>query len=520
MSKPAPSFIVTTLDGGNTHSRVWESDNPLPLGFPLRGSIERSPRGLRVRDLSAPPDQIVSGRLHEIPFENLDQGPCEVDVRGHRFRIQRARPLQAVSDQAPTGGELRIHRCLGAWVLESFPLRKRFAARIRGRPVFELNEEGTEPDRRGGSWRLTSRAAGLKLSLAGEPVRALGVGETVVLPRQELVRSLVSWLAAETSGIQSWRFGLAEAPAFSDGVREGDPLLRREEERFQQAIRAALITLGALIALSWIWPKPRDDSRELIPPQFARIVMTRLPKPLHKTAAGSDTGAPSSLPPTKARDTAIARAFRARALNQAVSGLLKGGMSRLLAQSDFVTGAARPIEARSLFSHSRPPDLLGSGLAGEARITPRTARVAVLGGGGSGPGGLGVGYGRGQRAGVKGQGKGFVPVVAADADGSAVDEGLTRDEVGEVIHRHLSEVRYCYESAMIRMPDLEGKLVTAFTINGGGIVRDADVKSSTLPDPRLDDCILRRLVTWRFPKPRGGVDVAVSYPFIFKTLGR
>ena len=103
---------------------------------------------------------------------------------------------------------------------------------------------------------------------------------------------------------------------------------------------------------------------------------------------------------------------------------------------------------------------------------------------------------------------------------SSVDEGLTKDEVGEVIHKHLSEVRYCYESAMIRSPDIEGKLMTDFTINGQGIVKSADVKSSTLPDPRLDDCIIRRLVTWKFPKPRGGVDVAVAYPFIFKSLGR
>ena len=135
-------------------------------------------------------------------------------------------------------------------------------------------------------------------------------------------------------------------------------------------------------------------------------------------------------------------------------------------------------------------------------------------------GGHAVGYGKGEHAAVKGQGKGFVPFVQADASGSVVEEGLTRDEVGEVIHRHLSEVRYCYESAMIREPDIEGKLMVAFVIGGSGTIKSAEAKSSTLPDPRLDDCIIRRLVTWPFPKPRGGVDVAVTYPFIFKTLGR
>ncbi len=76
------------------------------------------------------------------------------------------------------------------------------------------------------------------------------------------------------------------------------------------------------------------------------------------------------------------------------------------------------------------------------------------------------------------------------------------------------------ESALIRAPDIEGKLMVAFVIGGDGAVKTSSVKQSTLPDPRLDDCILRRLATWRFPQPKGGVDVAVTYPFIFKTLGR
>jgi hypothetical protein len=29
-----------------------------------------------------------------------------------------------------------------------------------------------------------------------------------------------------------------------------------------------------------------------------------------------------------------------------------------------------------------------------------------------------------------------------------------------------------------------------------------------------EDCIIRRIMRWRFPKPVGG-DVAVSYPFVF-----
>lgn len=512
MSTTAPSFVITTIVRGSARSQIWESGDPLALGHPFQWALERAGEGLRIRDLSAPLDRVENGRIHEIPSSSLERGPYEIELRGHRFRIQRARTIPSVSDSAATGREMRVHRCAGAWVLESHPLRKKYTARIQKTAIYELEEAGE-------AYRLTARVAGLKLSVSGGATRALNSGEKAELSRPELARALLSRLAPGSTEIQSWRFSLADAPAFVDEARETDPFVRLENEQFRKALRSALLGLCVLIGLSWVWPKPRDDSRDLIPPQFARIVMTQLPKSHEKASASSDAGAASSRLPSRVRNSAVVQAFRAKALNQAVSGLLKGGMSRLLAQSDFVAGAARSEEAQGLFN-SRPEALRSSGLISGAGTLPGAVKVASLGGDGHGSGGLGVGYGKGRHAGVKGQGKGFVPFVAADADGSAVDEGLTRDEVGEVIHRHLSEVRYCYESAMIRTPDIEGKLMTAFTINGHGVVKSADVKSSTLPDPRLDDCIIRRLVTWQFPKPRGGVDVAVSYPFIFKTLGR
>ena len=73
---------------------------------------------------------------------------------------------------------------------------------------------------------------------------------------------------------------------------------------------------------------------------------------------------------------------------------------------------------------------------------------------------------------------------------------------------------------MLRTPDLEGKLLVDFNISPRGRVDTSAVKQSTLADARLDDCILRRLAKWQFPKPKGGVNVAVTYPFIFKSIGR
>ena len=293
---------------------------------------------------------------------------------------------------------------------------------------------------------------------------------------------------------------------------------------FNQSLKYAAMTLGALCLMMTFWPKTQHVEQELIPEQFTKIVMTQTPVQDTKTAKAS-TGVTSESPsrtektqaaqPTQAaKDTAVAQAFRTKALQNAVSGLLKGGMTSLLAQSEFVSGQQNGSAARKMLDSKSGTLRAVAGVA--SNLGAQSVVVASIGN-------QGFGYKSGDGTGVSGQGKGYVkytPVISTDSLGAEVQEGLTKDEVGEIIHRHLSEIRYCYESAMIHSPDIEGKLIVDFTIAGTGTVRSTAVKTSTLTDPRLDDCILRRLVTWKFPLPKGGIDVAVSYPFIFKTLGR
>jgi TonB family protein len=60
--------------------------------------------------------------------------------------------------------------------------------------------------------------------------------------------------------------------------------------------------------------------------------------------------------------------------------------------------------------------------------------------------------------------------------------------------------------------------VVSFLVKSTGAATNVKVKESS-GDEGLDRCLTDRLVKWKFPKPRGGVDVAISYPFIFKSLG-
>lgn len=148
---------------------------------------------------------------------------------------------------------------------------------------------------------------------------------------------------------------------------------------------------------------------------------------------------------------------------------------------------------------------------------------AVAGiGGGSGNGGLGeagVGYGSGNRNGVwvGGNGGSFLNI---GGGGAAVDEGLTKEEVARVIQAHMSEIRYCHDASQLKDPMLAGKIMLHFAVGPDGRVKSAKEESSTITEKNLSPCILSRLVKWQFPKPRGGVTVKVSFPFLFKTLDK
>jgi outer membrane biosynthesis protein TonB len=479
------SYVVTTSIAGNRQTRVWDAATPFALGHPFQWVIETTSSGIRVRDLSGKLGELQNAQMKEITFDALEKG-AEIKLPKFTLTIKPVVELDPVFG-ANEGKTLKAFTCVGNWVMQSRTIDSSYTARIQKKAVFFLARQGDG---------YSLRAEVDNLQIDGKPV---AFGETAVLKPAALAQSTISW------GTYNWRFGTVDAPTLTEGaLKDAEP----ESEWFKRSVAISAMAFAVFLALSWLWPKPAKKEDELIPPQFTKIVMMK-PKAAAASAAATET---AQAVPKKAEQTAIAQAFRAKALQSNLSGLLKGGMTKLLAQSDFTTGSNS--DAKKLFNSKS--DSLRATATNVGLTEQRDVKVAAIGGA-AGAAGAKAGYGKGEHAGVKGQGESFVSM---DIAGSTVDEGLTKDQVGEVIHRHLSEIRYCYESAMVRSPDIEGKLVTAFVIGGNGKVKSTEVTTSTLPDPRLDDCVLRRLVTWQFPLPRGGVDVAVSYPFIFKTLGR
>lgn len=107
-------------------------------------------------------------------------------------------------------------------------------------------------------------------------------------------------------------------------------------------------------------------------------------------------------------------------------------------------------------------------------------------------------------------------IVAMVDDETVIEGGLDRDAIAEVIRRNLGQIRYCYERQLSSNPELYGKVLVKFTIGAAGEVMEQRVDNSTLKSAMVEGCIMRRMASWTFPQPKGGTQVHVSYPFLFK----
>ncbi len=82
-------------------------------------------------------------------------------------------------------------------------------------------------------------------------------------------------------------------------------------------------------------------------------------------------------------------------------------------------------------------------------------------------------------------------------------------------------IRQCFEDVAERNPGPQ-TVKLKFTIEGQGLTghfRDGEVVDSSIQDPFALACFLDSLLDVRFPAPRGGGKVTITYPFTFQPGG-
>ena len=143
----------------------------------------------------------------------------------------------------------------------------------------------------------------------------------------------------------------------------------------------------------------------------------------------------------------------------------------------------------------------------------------TIGIGGVGTKGRGGGLG-GYGTGVGGLGRKADRDVSIQTGSVAVLGAIDKELVRKVIQEHASQIRYCYEQELQRDPRLEGKVVVKWIINGDGHASGAQVdQGTTLGNERVQRCMMDRIQSWEFPKPKGGGIAVITYPWILRASG-
>jgi|GEM_PF-965217 len=559
--RAAPKFNLSVQVGDVADTHLWDSQKPLPLGHFLPWSIERPSGEVRLIH--------KSGSIFPLAPEILKDG-TEIELRepdntsglSVSLKIRELTALEPVfadpgGDTAPF--EWIVFAMSGEWVLDEDPVGTRYRGRRDTKTAFVIQKAGN-------GFRIKIKDKAIKLDSL-ETIFVPRVDERGIydigendLGKVELGSETIRWRFKRISTGKARSLTLLPPPLDEETIwfRRGLGML------------TAAVFLLLLISVFIIAPKEEEKVEEL---QFARIVLPKRTKtaaleaqdaggaaaiqpaqqaeqqapaeseqkqqakaePAPKSAPAkaptqrTDNGKVAEAPAAPVRPVApvkpvVSKAvLQARAFESSMQKMLGAVPTELLRKADSASRSKSGTKGGAVFQGSSAASQSGSlSTAGIGSMGSQNVKVAYVGQGGS-PNAKGgaVGYGSGvpSGVGVKGGKGNFISVAATESDvriGS--EEGLTRKEVWEVINRHMSEVRYCYERAGIRRPDIEGKLQVQFLIGGQGIVKSSAVKASTVSDSGLDNCVVERLASWKFPKPRGNIDVNVLYPFTFKRL--
>lgn len=189
-------------------------------------------------------------------------------------------------------------------------------------------------------------------------------------------------------------------------------------------------------------------------------------------------------------------------LDQAYSGA-----GELLGQADKATGA-------SGFSEDRAGDDLGSKFKDTGAGGKGTATQGI-----AGIGTKGKGSGQGTYGSVGGLGARNAVVVESGGAEEDFVGTIDREAVRRRIRHYLHEVRGCYNRELNKLEKgerLEGKIVFVWEIVAQGVARNVRVKSSTLNNANVENCIRQRLASWSFPEPPVGLTAEVSFPFYLR----
>lgn len=345
--------------------------------------------------------------------------------------------------------------------------------------------------------RIEATREGTRVVAGDEVLLAAGAGET----------------ARRSLGALSLTLEPALAP---ERVRHD---ARELDVRFFKIVCLSMLAFVALVAAFLVTPDDGYADGDVFggPPMKLSLVL-----PPEKTIEKRPTfeQVPTKTPqdavllaPSKPSDPKQKPAADAQKVNRLMASLFGGAFDRM------VQGGGLGNGVNDALDRLQGPGVGAADLDGLAGMDRR-------GTGPGGPPGSGLSIGRigpGRPSGSPG-GFGLNPsrkqlVTPGKGPKEVLGNGLERDVVMAVIRRHQSEITYCYETELAKNAALSGKVAVSFTIDGSGSISEAQIAESGLSNENVEACMLSRIRRWKFPEPKGGGVVVITFPWVFHLAG-
>lgn len=297
----------------------------------------------------------------------------------------------------------------------------------------------------------------------------------------------------------------------SQGLQRNIPVPIKKDIYSRIGASSILLTLAIVTALGILKTEETPKSSANVTTAIAKIVTVEKRKPIITSASEFSTANVSDKPTQKT--SAPKSVSRLGALK------VLGSLSKSSQKSGLDLGSIQT---------TRGPGLGGSGIGKQGGGTGGVqsslygkgivSAPVGLGGNLRGNGGDGSGGGYGTKSQAGGQ-AGYGSMSLVGSTGSApiplgrealIEGGLDRDLIAAVVQKNMGQVRFCYEQGLQSDPKLGGRVAIDFVINADGQVQIASIANSSLNSKSVEDCIVMRLRTWKFPLPEGGLNVKVS----------
>jgi TonB family protein len=311
------------------------------------------------------------------------------------------------------------------------------------------------------------------------------------------------------------------------------PVTEKDEEKERRRVFPIFIIFLLLWALfvyetSKLQVELRDDIIEIekLPERFAKIVV---PKLVEEKKEVAQKGGEKKEEKKKAE-----RGGEEQKPKEGGGPMTKEQKKEMVREKVRQYGILALLTAKGEGGASPLAEVLGGGVVKNLdEILGGISGVRVGGGGGEElkplelGGGLGGGIGKrgtdigaleakgGREVGL--EGKKVAAVTSKIATESPEIEGkLDEETVRKVAERNQASLKYCFQKAQMRNPNLQGKIVVEIVVGPEGKVSNVSVRESTIDDQEMVGCVLRMIRRWQFPAPGG--EVTIVFPLVFISM--